>query len=111
MVRFRIAGLILDSTVNATDIVRLIEDSVLRNRFPPKRLYNERVISVSHSSASRASSTLQRRVILQTENYTIQLHRRTWSIIRVKPSVQPPAALRNLRKERKRHVKLDMVAY
>ena len=107
MVRLRIAGLIIGPDMSQTNIIRLIEDSVLRNRFPPKKLYNQQVVSVSRPSAS---SSLQTPVTIQTEQYTVHLYRRVWDV-GIKKIATVSGSPRKLRKHRVKHVNIDMLTY
>ena len=77
MTRLRIAGLIVNH-VSHTHIIALIEEAVIRKRFPPKCLYNQEVLLVT---PSRSKSSMNARVTIQTRNFKVELKNRNWSII------------------------------
>ena len=86
MARLRIAGLIVNH-VSHTHIITLIEEAVIRKRFPPKCLYNQEVLLVT---PSRSKSSMNARVTIQTRNFKVELKNRNWSIIqRVHTRVNP----------------------
>lgn len=87
MTRLRIAGLIVNHVIH-THIIALIEEAVIRKRFPPKCLYNQEVLFVT---PSRSKSSMNVRVTIQTRNFKVEMKNRNWSIIqRVHTRANPP---------------------